>query len=61
VKPLKGEMTMKQVIIEMINNEPVIRSKPRKIEVIILKEKKRGLKKRIKTGLHHLKSFLGLA
>jgi hypothetical protein len=51
---------MEQVIIEMINNEPVIHSKPRKIEVIILKEKKRGLKKSIKTGLYHLKSFLGL-
>lgn len=51
---------MKTVIIEMIDNKPVIKSKPRKVEVLIKYPKKRGLKKRIKTGLYHVKSFLKL-
>jgi hypothetical protein len=51
---------MKQVIIEMINNVPVVKSKPRKVEVLIKYPEKRGLKKRIKTGIYQIKSFLGL-
>jgi hypothetical protein len=61
VKLLKGrDVKMKQVIIEMINGEPHVKSKPRKIEVLIKYPKKHGLKKRIKTVWYHVKSFLGL-
>jgi hypothetical protein len=51
---------MKQVVIEMKNGVPTIKHCPKKIEVIIRYEKKKTLKKRFKTALYHMKSFVGI-
>jgi hypothetical protein len=51
---------MRPVVIEMINGEPVIRSKPHKVEVIIRYPKKKTFKKQIKTMFYQIKSFLGI-
>jgi hypothetical protein len=60
VKPLKGEMKMKQVVIEMVNGEPVVKHCPKKVEVVIRYPKKKSLKKQIKTMAYQIKSFVGI-
>jgi hypothetical protein len=51
---------MKQVIIEMVNGVPVVKSKPRKVEVIIRHPKKKSLEKKFKTALFYIKTFVGI-
>jgi hypothetical protein len=48
---------MRPVVIEMINGEPVIKSKPRKVDVIIRYSKKKTFKKRFKMMVYQVKSF----
>jgi hypothetical protein len=51
---------MKQVVIEMVNGVPVVKSKPRKVEVIIRHPKKKTFKKQIKKMVYQIKSFVGI-
>lgn len=51
---------MKQVVIEMVKGQPVIKHCPKKVEVIIRYPKKKGIKKQLKTVLYHVKSFVGI-
>jgi hypothetical protein len=52
---------MKQVVIEMVNGDPVVRYCPRKVEVIIRYPKKKKFMKRVKTMVYKVKSFIGSA
>jgi hypothetical protein len=60
VKPVQGGDKVKQVVIEMVNGEPVVKHCPGKVEVIIRQPKKRSLKKRIKTMVYQIKVFAGI-
>ncbi|WP_157950887.1 hypothetical protein [Peribacillus acanthi] len=51
---------MRPVVIEMVKGKPVIVSCPKKVQVIIREPKKRGFKKQLRTGLYHVKTFLGI-
>jgi hypothetical protein len=53
-------MLMKQVVIEMVKGEPVVKHCPKKVEVIIRYPKKKSFIKQIKTMAYHLKSFMGI-
>jgi hypothetical protein len=47
---------MKKVVIGIApNGQPYVVHKPRKVEVVFKKEKKKSLKKRFRTWLYHLK------
>ena len=48
---------MRPVVIEMVKGKPVVKSCPKKIQVIIREPKKRTLKKRIKTMAYRVKTF----
>jgi hypothetical protein len=50
---------MRPVIIEMENGRPVVKSCPKKVQVIIREPKKRPLKKRLKTMAYRVKSLFG--
>jgi hypothetical protein len=50
---------MRPVVIETVKGKPVVKSCPKKVQVIIREPKKRGLKKGFKTMTYHIKSFFG--
>ncbi|MEH7440488.1 hypothetical protein V7182_23860 [Neobacillus drentensis] len=51
---------MRPVVIEMQKGRPVVVSCPKKVQVIIREPKKKTFKKRVKTLVYHIKSFLGV-
>jgi hypothetical protein len=53
-------MLMRPVVIEMRDGKPVVVSCPRKVQVIIREPKKKTFKKRIKTMVYQMKSFMGI-
>lgn len=48
---------MRPVVIEMVKGKPVVKSCPKKVQVIIREPKKRGLKKWIKAIAYQVKSL----
>jgi hypothetical protein len=51
---------MRPVVIEMVKGKPVVVSCPKKVEVIFRQPKKKSFKKQLKTGIYHIKSFMGI-
>jgi hypothetical protein len=51
---------MKQVIIGFKDGKPYVMSSPKKIEIIFKTEKKRTIKKVLRTWLYQFKTALGM-